>query len=220
MYRRAIAVFTVMVLGAALATSALTATGDGSQRRAGQAGKGFMPLNRFAQTLNLSAQQTEQVRSILVGLREDARQVITSDVTREQKRARVIELRNAAKGSINALLTPDQRQKAEQGRLIDKLLSPKRHMGIRPLLAKLNLSEPQKTRIQAIVRDYSTQIRTVRGDTSLSAEAKRTRVMQIRQDMRTSIMAELTPEQRQQLEQWLAKKRAGAGQRSGVKGRM
>ncbi len=80
---------------------------------------------------------------------------------------------------------------------------------------KLNLTDEQKTKLQPIFQDEFQQMKAVREDTSLSREQKRDKMKQIHETFHPQVMAVLTPDQQQKLEQMRANRRgkgAPAGQ--------
>ncbi len=77
---------------------------------------------------------------------------------------------------------------------------------------KLNLTDEQKTKLQPIFQDEFQQMKAVREDTSLSREQKRDKMKQIHETFHPQVMAVLTPDQQQKLEQMRANRAARGGQ--------
>ena len=65
-------------------------------------------------------------------------------------------------------------------------------------LAKLNLSDDQKTQVKKIHQDARTQAESVRNDSTLSADQKHAKMEQIHKSARQQVEQILTPEQRSQ----------------------
>ncbi|MDO8587541.1 MAG: hypothetical protein Q7T82_10935 [Armatimonadota bacterium] len=169
-------------------------------------------LRAFARALDLTPNQITDVRSVLTRLRTDAKAVIQSDRIRQEKRDELLRLRGIAKDDIYALLTSEQRAKADTTRLVDRLLSArKRHGALLRVLSRLDLTPDQKESARSILRDSAAQARAARQDSALSPEAKRARLIAIRQSALDRIKSILTADQRHKLEQWLSSHRSGRG---------
>lgn len=76
---------------------------------------------------------------------------------------------------------------------------------------KLNLTDEQKTKLQPIFQDEFQQMKAVREDTSLSREQKRGKMKQIHETFHPQVLAVLTPDQQQKLEQMRANRAARRG---------
>ncbi len=81
---------------------------------------------------------------------------------------------------------------------------------------KLNLTDEQKTKLQPIFQDEFQQMKAVREDTSLSREQKRDKMKQIHETFHPQVMAVLTPDQQQKLEQMRANRQARRGKGAGT----
>jgi len=79
---------------------------------------------------------------------------------------------------------------------------------------KLNLTEDQKTKLQPIFNDEFQQMKAVREDNSLTREQKRDKMKQIHETFHPQVMAVLTPDQQQKLEQMRANREAKRGKRA------
>lgn len=67
---------------------------------------------------------------------------------------------------------------------------------------ELNLTPEQKEKLQAIIRTQAEKLRTLRQDTSLSAEEKRAKFQTLREELTAEVKKVLTPEQ---FEKWKSK---------------
>jgi Spy/CpxP family protein refolding chaperone len=67
---------------------------------------------------------------------------------------------------------------------------------------ELNLTDEQKGKLQAVIREQMAKLRGLRQDTSLSAEDKREKIRAIREEVTAEVKKVLTPEQ---FEKWKAK---------------
>ncbi len=81
---------------------------------------------------------------------------------------------------------------------------------------QLNLTEQQKSQIQPILQAQHQQMGALRSDTSLTAEQKRQRAKQIREQTHSQIQAILTPEQQKQLEEMHQKHHRHGGKPGGA----
>jgi Spy/CpxP family protein refolding chaperone len=63
---------------------------------------------------------------------------------------------------------------------------------------KMNLTNDQKSRLEALREEHKKENEAVKKNTSLSAEAKESRIQELRQQYRNKYEAILTPEQREQ----------------------
>jgi len=213
MLRRTSTILITAIVTAAFAASIVAAAVVGPRARMGA--RPGVRLHAFSKALALTPEQTENVKAILLKLRTGAKAVLQSDRTREAKRQEILELRGNAKADIYAVLTPEQKAKADQTRLVDRLLKPKRGSatGLNRMLARLDLTPEQKTSVQSILKDTTARVKDVRQDTNLSPEAKKTRLMEIRKGVREDIMALLTPEQKAKIRQWTQNRRGCPGQK-------
>jgi Spy/CpxP family protein refolding chaperone len=172
---------------------------------------------RMAKQLGLSKEQVQQIRDIVAKYRQDVAAEIKSGDTPEAKKAKVKELRETAGSAIMALLNADQKAKAEKMHFVQLLLEPGARMKARFMaaLAKLDLSEEQKTSIKAIGQDAKAAAKAIRDDSSLDKAAKKAKLVELRKTTRAKVMAVLTPEQQAKLRQMLAGARGRLG---GAKG--
>ncbi|WP_346236443.1 Spy/CpxP family protein refolding chaperone [Niabella insulamsoli] len=76
----------------------------------------------------------------------------------------------------------------------------------------LNLSKDQKDKIKVIDDDQKSKFQTLRDDKSLSDEARRSKMMELRKDRMEKVNAILTPDQKTKLEAKM-KERGNRGQR-------
>ena len=76
--------------------------------------------------------------------------------------------------------------------------TPPIHAGMKPhqnIAKQLDLTEDQKPKVDAIMKSATEKGRTLREDTSLTPEEKKTKAKAIREDTATQLKAVLTPEQ-------------------------
>jgi periplasmic protein CpxP/Spy len=119
-----------LALGAALCASPLLAqvqgqnAAPGKGRKAGMSGKMHRGgqntearLARMAQHLNLTAAQQAQVKPVLEASHAQAKAVFQDqNLTREQKQAKLQEIRQATRTQMDTVLTAEQKEKLSQMR--------------------------------------------------------------------------------------------------------
>jgi Spy/CpxP family protein refolding chaperone len=140
--------------------------------------------------LDLSAEQRKQLRSLKMDARDQAA-VIRHDqsLTREQKAARLRELRKSTREQSKAVLTPEQREQVKS-----------RRMGRHGRMAEeLGLTPDQRSKVKDAVRSGRLQRRAILQDSSLTNDRKLAELKRIRKSTRTQLASILTPEQ---MEQW------------------
>jgi Spy/CpxP family protein refolding chaperone len=157
----------------------------------------------IAQQLGLSQEQQEQIKSILRQYRIDIKSVLQSSYARDQKIEKIKALKDKTASAIDALLTPEQREKARQIGLTERLLNLRNHNRVKMLwvMKELNLTQDQKESVKAIIRDTRTQIKAIKENSSLTPEAKRAKLVDIRNDSFEKIRSLLTPEQLRKMEE-------------------
>ena len=67
------------------------------------------------------------------------------------------------------------------------------------LAQHLDLTNDQKAQLKPILKHEAEQVRDIRQNSSLSPEAQRDQIKEVRKDTRPQILAILTPEQREKL---------------------
>lgn len=172
------------------------------------AGERQAGIQRVAQKLNLSDAQAQQIRTIVQRFRQDAKAQMQSNQSKEDKLAGLKMLRETASADILALLTPEQRQQAEQMDLTQRLLHPRARAGfaMRHVFAQLNLTDAQKASVKSIMEQARTQGKVIKDDNSLDQAAKKARFQELRQQTKEQILGVLTAEQQQKLKDMMEKR--------------
>jgi Spy/CpxP family protein refolding chaperone len=88
------------------------------------------------------------------------------------------------------------------------------HKAMRDEMAKLNLTDAQKTQIKTIRDNAFQQRKAVMSDTSTTDAQKKAKLRGIRRDTHKQVAGVLTPEQRQQLRQDMKEHRQQAKQKT------
>jgi Spy/CpxP family protein refolding chaperone len=168
-------------------------------------------MQMMQQRFNLSDDQKARIQPIVQNEVQQA-QAIRNDaaLTPEQKKAKFEELRNSTRSQIEPLLTPEQR--AQMGRGGQGQGDPQRRLEM--LSKQLNLTEDQKAKLTPVFQAQMQQMQALRQDASLSAEQKKAKMQQIREDTHKQVLGVLTPEQQQQLRE-MRGRHGGRGGRFG-----
>ncbi len=210
MKSRFVCVFMVLLL--MLSVAAICAPqGKGKAGASGKMGFGAdrpkmgseVRVKAFCRSLELNEAACGRVGEIVKSYQESMAAVIKDKATTpEQKRSSAQALRSKAESDIMALLTPQQKEKAEKEKLIMRLLNPVRGgQGWEWALDQINLDQNQKTQIQAILSETREASRKIRNDSSLTQEQKQQKLLEIHKQSQDRIMGVLTPEQREKLKQ-------------------
>ena len=193
---------TTIALAVILCSVAASAQfGQQSPRNAGP----DMDNRRISDRLGLSDEQTTEIRAIVKQFRADVKEVVKSEPARQEKKEHVQELKENARQDLMAVLTPDQAERVEGTRWLDRLLSLSHHKGMRlaQALRRLDLSEDQKARIKNILHQSRQEIRQIKQDESLDRQAAKTAIMEVRKQTLGDIKSVLTVDQLRKLERVL-----------------
>lgn len=188
---KTIAIVLAVMFAASIAAAApKTNTPRGAKRtNAGQ---------RIVKRLGLTQEQIREIKTIREHYREHIRPIAQSNLTKDQKKAQIRDLRNQEKSEITAKLTPEQQAKA-------KTLWAKHRKGMRGVrmhrpMAQLNLSDSQAASIKNIRQDAQVQARAIKSDTSLDQASKKAGLQALRKDTHERVLSVLTADQRAKLE--------------------
>ncbi len=153
--------------------------------------------------LNLSEDQRSRIEPILQDEMQQAKAIRQdTSLTPEQKRGKMLQLRDSSRAQVEALMTPEQ---------VARL--PRRGTGRRmaKMAQRLNLTPDQKAKMKPLLLDQHKQVQAVRADASLTPEQKQGKIREIRKSTHQQVMALLTPEQQQQLKEMRGRWGRGAG---------
>jgi hypothetical protein len=139
--------------------------------------------------LNLTQSQKDQIKVYVTAGRTVAKQIREDNsLTAPQRRERQTLNAKSTREKVLGVLTPAQRVKLTRIARADA--------NWRNVLARLNLAPRQKQAIRGYLTDAASAVKGVRGNQALTAEQKRSEMLQIRKDTRGKILATLTPQQR------------------------
>ncbi|HYG99594.1 MAG TPA: hypothetical protein VD837_10720 [Terriglobales bacterium] len=221
MYTKAIHRLLIAILGvtvlwgmSAVAQQSAPPSGTGSSAQRGRARDSVaMRLERMSQRLGLTDDQKSRLTPILQNDFDQARAIRQdTSLTRDQRRAKLAELRQSTRAQIEPILTDEQRAKFGKAGMRGKGMGGgHRGMGMDPSRRLdrfgqgLNLTDEQKAKLQPLFEQQRTQMQALRQDTSLTPEQKRTKMKELRDANHQKVMAILTPEQQQKMQQMFAK---------------
>jgi Spy/CpxP family protein refolding chaperone len=172
----------------------------------GEAGAGLVQrIQDQIAKLDLTEQQKTEIEKILAGvkdqveaLRADAR---ANKVPLADLRDRMQTLLQETRQKTMQVLTPEQRQKVrEQMAEVGPLAILER---LQKVAAELNLTDDQKTGIQAIVADAREQAKGIREKAQADRQAAMQDLQKLLRESREKIVQLLTPEQSQKLTELL-----------------
>jgi Spy/CpxP family protein refolding chaperone len=162
-------------------------------------------FERMAQQLNLTDQQKTQIQGFTQAGRQQAMSIKQdTSLTPEQKRDKFRELRASTHQQVLGVLTPDQQQQMKQLRSEHAGMGRGKGAGMghgMGPMAKLNLTDEQRAKIQPILQASRQQAHAVRNDTTLTPQQKHAKMRDIHQDTMIQMNSLLTPEQQQQWQQ-------------------
>ncbi len=175
-------------------------------------------LANMAACLGLSEEQKRKIKPILDEHYKE-KQAIWADknLTRDQRRAKMQELRGKVHDKITPILTPEQNKKAvdmwttvgkrHHGRKGSQKPGPhgKAHrIGPNEHLAKmtscLGLSDDQQAKIKPILDEQYKQKQAVRADKNLTRDQRRAKMQELRVQLHDQVKPILTPEQLKKFE--------------------
>lgn len=155
-------------------------------------------VQRAQQELGLTETQKGQVKTILqeavprmINVHDD------HSLAPEVRREKVQAMREQTKQRISAILTPAQREKAEDWRTN---LKSRVQQTCERVADELELSKAQREKIKPLVEGGFAQAKAVREDMSLTVAQKFVKFHQIRRETRAKVDAELTAKQRTELD--------------------
>ena len=151
--------------------------------------------------LDLTEEQKAQVEKLLAGVKEQV-EALRADaqankLPQTELRQRMQALMQETRKKVMEVLTPEQKQKArEQMAEAGPLGMLER---IQKMTAELNVTDDQKTKIQAIITDVRDQAKGIREKAQGDRQAAMQEMQKLVRESREKIMQLLTPEQSQKL---------------------
>ena len=175
-------------------------------------------LAKMANCLNLTEDQKAKIKPILEEAIKEKQSVrADKNLTRDQRRAKMKELRVKLHDQIKPLLTTEQNSKVasmwtaaghhwkgkngcmkagHHGK--DFRMDPNKHLA--KMTACLGLSADQQTKIKPILEEAIMEKQSVRADKNLTREQRQAKMQQLRVQMHEKVKPLLTPEQLKQFD--------------------
>jgi protein CpxP len=152
--------------------------------------------------LNLSQQQQDQLKPIFQNQRTQV-QAIRQDtsLTPDQKKQKLLALRQDMQTQVNAVLTPEQQQQWAQMKAQARLRMANGPALGQRMAQKLNLSQAQQDQLKPIMQNRRVQAKAIWQDNSLTQDQKKQKMQALHQETQAQLNAILTPEQQQQMRQ-------------------
>jgi Spy/CpxP family protein refolding chaperone len=164
---------------------------------------------KIAQQLGLSDAQKSQIQNYLKDSRSQL-EVLRNDttLTPDQRRTQAQQIRQTTKDKVQSVLTPDQQTQLAQLRTqAQQKAQARREQFVDQRLARmtsrLGLNANQSAAIKSLTDTARTQAQAIRENTALSQDQKIQQLQDLRKSTRDQVVAQLTPEQKTQLDQMI-----------------
>lgn len=157
--------------------------------------------------LNLSSEQQDKISTVNKDFKVKIDAVKeNSSLTGDVKRDRINELSKQKKEQILSVLTPEQQTKWKESREKrkdnSKTKSGRFDRKDNNRMKDLNLTEDQKTKMQALKKDFRSKMQVLRDDNSQSKEDKAKKRKELADAHKSQIESILTPEQQAKLKEF------------------
>lgn len=170
--------------------------------------------------VDLTAEQKTAVDKILADVKEQVAALRAdaqaNKLPQAELRDRMQALVQETRQKIMEVLTPEQRQKARAEMAATGPLAMLER--IQRAAGELNLTDDQKTKMQAIMADVREQAKTIREKAQNDRQAAMEELQKLLRDSREKIMQLLTPEQSQKLAELLKDRPVRGDAAGGAKG--
>ncbi len=191
------------------------------------AGTGFAQTNspidrrveRLKTSLNLSEEQTGQVRLILTNAAKETKQIRQlNQGDQEAIAAAMKDLRDRTSQQIENILTPDQQKKYQT--IKDQFRAPGGNSGqeLETLTERLNLTDEQAAKIEPILASAREQMQELRQNRSGDRQEMRSKMQSIFQERDKKIEEVLTDSQKKEYEKYQQERREQMMNRPGQRG--
>lgn len=173
--------------------------------------KGHEAKMHVAKNLDLTAEQKTKMQTLNKGFKMNLDELKKNDnITVKEQRERREALMSEHQKQVNAILTPEQRQKAQEQK---KGFAEKRNRKGQPgnkdgrakrmthLKDELNLTENQGQRVKEMNEQFKTKRHSIESNSQLTAEQKKEQLRQLQKQHTESLQSVLTQEQRNKMEE-------------------
>lgn len=153
--------------------------------------------NHGMANLNLNDAQKQQAKVISEEYHNKIAALEKNDnITLKDYRAQKASLEKERKDKFQALLTPEQKNKIEEGKKkMHERMKAMAERHLQKMKTDLNLSDDQVAKIKEQRESMTKQVMSIKDNTSLSREEKREQFMTLRKTYKDNINSILTPEQ-------------------------
>ncbi len=192
--------FIITLLAGTLLATGLSST---ALAHGGKGKRGFnvdKRVEKMTQRLDLSEDQSKQVRSILESKKDQFKAIRGQKIDREQKRTQMRELRKSTRAEIAQVL--DDEQKAKVKKFKKRRRHKRAHRGhpfsekrIEKTAERLGLDDAQVSKIKSIVSDAKAERELILEAADGDRSAARGELRAHRSKVRTRIEAVMTPDQ-------------------------
>lgn len=157
--------------------------------------------------LNLSTDQQEKIKTLNSEFKakfDDLKN--NNSLTEEAKKDQRKSLKESRKSQLQAVLTPEQQAKFKEikeknNRYSGKKFADRKRNGHRGFEKKLNLTEDQKTKIEASRKSFKESIHSLRADSSLSKESRAEKRKELSVKHKAEFLSFLTQDQQDKIKE-------------------
>lgn len=176
-------------------------------------------VERLKTSLNLSEEQTGQVRLILTNAANETKQIRQlNQGDQEAIAAAMKDLRDRTSQQIENILTPDQQKKYQT--IKDQFRAPGGNSGqeLETLTERLNLTDEQAAKIEPILASAREQMQELRQNRSGDRQEMRSKMQSIFQERDKKIEEVLSDSQKKEYEKYQQERREQMMNRRGQRG--
>ncbi len=151
----------------------------------------------FAKELNLTDEQKAKVKTINEEFRTKAKALKDNDkLTMGEYKTQMAALQKERKEKLEAVLTPEQKQKAKELRQKNKeKKEANSDARIKKMQENLNLSDAQVSKIKEQNSTFNTKAKAIRDNTSLTPAEKKQQLVALNKERKDAVKSILTKEQ-------------------------
>lgn len=161
--------------------------------------------------LDLTEEQQTQIEAIRADKKEQKRAIFQNEeLSREDKKQAIRDLRQQSKTAISAVLTEEQRQELAQ--LRQERQSKRMNKRLEKMTKQLSLDEAQVTSIREIFEDAQTQKKAIK-DSDAPRKEKKEQFKALRDQVKTQVLGVLNEEQAEKFNQFMEKRSKRRGKR-------
>jgi Spy/CpxP family protein refolding chaperone len=165
----------------------------------------------FGEKLNLTEAQKSQVKAQNEAFKKDMEALKASTATEEQKKQQRKDLLQKRREQMQAILTPEQKEKAKElrqqakakhdgkGKFEGRKHGGEKGKGAEKFHQELGLTADQSAKLKQVNQSFRTSLQDVRKNESLTEDQKKEQVKSLQQKHKEEIRSLLTTEQQDKL---------------------